>query len=407
MKKILLKIVILLLLLFLLTTSTIYALTASGERACALLNPNSGGIDSENMRSMENAKKTYDSFGYSTSIIKDPSALTVLSNAISSKVQLYNCHGEVNSLEFKDGGITILDTYTSNGKTFYNVDGVDWSTKKLLILGACYSAGHEESDSTAIAPVLVRKGAQMSIGWHSKLSSFSFPDWLDNFHKEMDNGYNPLAAVNRANNEYWYFNDNVKNTLFSYSSISTLSDNAKYKLETSSNNILSVQNSSLITENQIEEIIKENNSTFDASQYEKTYTDGLYTYNAETDKIEHINSYIDYKLKIGDYLANSGYTVVLDGDGIVQQIIDKTLKSTNLDIDNKQKSSNYQISEQSYQYYLNKAKENISNINDIIEEDIKFYYDLNKNIKYANITLTVTDPVLGSKLETYTYEIND
>lgn len=409
MKKVLLKIVILLLLLILLASTTIYALSTSGERACALLNPNSGGWDKENMDAMENAKKTYDSFGYSTTIIKDPSALTVLSNAISSKVQLYNCHGEVNYLEFKDGGITILDTFTgSNGKTYYNVDGVDWSTKKLLILGACYSAGHQESDSTAIAPVLVRKGAQMSIGWHSELNGFSFPDWLNNFHKEMDNGYNPLVAVNRANNEYWYFNDNVKNTLVSYRQLSTLSDGSKYQIEKSSNNILNnTSKVSNITENQVEDIIKENNPSFDITQYEKTYSDGLYTFNAETDKIEHINSYIDYKLKIGDYLANSGYTVVLDSNGTVEQIIDKTLKKQDIDVQKKQINGSYKVSEQSRQHYLNKAKENINNINDIIEENIDFYYDLNKNVKYANVTLKIADPVLESKLETYTYEIND
>lgn len=405
MKKTLLKIIFLSITLIVITTTVIYAVSNSKGRAVAMLNTERGGIVSEGENSMQKAKNTYDSKGYDTSILINPSPLTVLSNSISSKVQLYCCHGNTGLLEFPNGGICLGPTFTSsNGKEFYSIDNVDFSGAKLITLAACRTAGAESSSSSSIASQLVTKGAQMTIGWYGEVNPFSLPDWLDNFHKELDNGYDPLVAVNKANGEY-YFNGNVRNTLFSYRSISTLSEGNTIEISEAQKNILKSDIKEKLSEEQIELKIKENNLSFDTNSYEKTYSEGVYTFNAETNEMKHINSYLDYTLKIGDYLTNSGYTVVINNDGTVEQIIDNTIKSANQLNKMSISEKNYRVEEKDAMYYISQAKQNITNQSDIINEEIKFYYDLETNKKTAVVTLKVADEVTDFKLYSYDFEI--
>ena len=105
MKKTLLKIIFLSITLIVITTTVIYAVSNSKGRAVAMLNTERGGFESEGDRAMQNAKNTYDSMGYTTNMLKNPRALTILSNALSSQVQLYCCHGNTEYLEFPNGGL--------------------------------------------------------------------------------------------------------------------------------------------------------------------------------------------------------------------------------------------------------------------------------------------------------------
>lgn len=84
MKKTLLKIIFLSITLIVITTTVIYAVSNSKGRAVAMLNTERGGIVSEGENSMQNAKNTYDSMGYTTNMLKNLEALTILSNALSS-----------------------------------------------------------------------------------------------------------------------------------------------------------------------------------------------------------------------------------------------------------------------------------------------------------------------------------
>ena len=406
MKQTFLKITFLFVALLAITTTVIYAVSNASGRACTLISTERGGFESEGDRAMQNAKNTYDSMGYTTNMLKNPGALTILSNALSSQVQLYCCHGNTEYLEFPNGGLHLGGYKEDGGKKFYDVESIDWSDKKLVTLSACNTAGNGSSSSSSIAAKIVSFGAQMSIGWYTEVNPFSMPDWLDHFHAEMDNGYDPLGAVNRANNEYWYFNNNVKNTLFSYRSISTLSNENLSKIILSDNNILNKVELKKLTETQIEDKIKESNPNFSVDNYEKKYSDGLYTLNVTTNDLRHVCSYIDYTLKIGDYLANSGYTVVLDNNGFVQQIIDhtKNLSNNHLLSNN---NDTYIVSENDRAYYLNEAKKNITISSTIIDEDVEFYYDLNTNNKFATVTLKVTDNLLGSKIYSYTFDVTN
>ena len=68
MKKTLLKIIFLSITLIVITTTVIYAVSNSKGRAVAMLNTERGGIVSEGENSMQKAKNTYDSMGYTTNM---------------------------------------------------------------------------------------------------------------------------------------------------------------------------------------------------------------------------------------------------------------------------------------------------------------------------------------------------
>ena len=66
---------------------------------------------------------------------------------------------------------------------------------------------------------------------------------------------------------------------------------------------------------------------------------------------------------------------------------------------------NYRVEEKDAIYYISQAKQNITNQSDIINEEIKFYYDLETNKKTAVVTLKVADEVTDFKLYSYDFEI--
>lgn len=419
MKRTFLKITFLLILLMtIIATTVIYANTTSSGMACTLLSTERGGIVSEGRRAMTNAKETYDSFGYSTNSLENPSPLLILSNAASSKVQLYCCHGNPSVLEFPSGGLTVGNSFVSSGKEFNSINGVNWTNAKLVTLAACNTAGYGSSQTGSLAHQIMSKGAQMTIGWYTEVNPYSMPDWLDNFHTELDNGYDPLAAINRASNNYSYFNPNVRNASFWYNSISTLSDdNFELMANTDINssnavvsdkNILSINEMGNMEIAQVENKIKEINPNFNVEDYEKTYTEGLYVFNNNTKEMKHMNSYINYKLKIGDFITNYEYSVIIDGNGKVQQIVDFTDKDYSYSqLNNMKNSPTNTVTANDTNVYLQRARENIQNQEDILEEEIDFFYDLENNKKLAIVTLRIKDDILGDKLETYTYNINN
>ena len=131
-------------------------------------------------------------------------------------------------------------------------------------------------------------------------------------------------------------------------------------------------------------------------------------FNNKTKEMKHENSYISYKFKIGDFITNYGYSVVVDGNENVQQIVDFTNKNYSYNQLNsmKQLKSNL-VSSNDTTVYLERAKQNITNRDDILEEEIEFFYDIEKNEKKAIVTLKIKDDILGYKLESYVYDMNN
>ncbi len=294
----------------------IYAATNSKGHACALISSERGAFSWEGDTSMNKAKEAYDTRGYETVISKDLRPISVYAEAKLSQVQLYFCHGSATLIQFPKGGICIGPHRTIGEYDFYSIDNLNWSDKKLVTFAACNTAGNGTPQDYSLAAKVVEYGAQMSVGWYTEVNAYSFPDWLDNYHAKLKDGSKPLDAIIYANSKN-YMNSNVKNVKFSSSGLSSpLSESELSSVTVSSESLNNINENVNILDyfgkesasiSEIENIIKEKNMYFEEDNYEKNFTKGLYTYNAQTKKLKKEYSYIDYNLKIGDFISNSGY----------------------------------------------------------------------------------------------------
>ncbi len=120
--------------------------------------------------------------------------------------------------------------------------------------------------------------------------------------------------------------------------------------------------------------------------------------------IKHVSSYINYYLKIGDYVTNSGYTVSLDENGNIQNITNNTLPQATSKMQTILSNDNlktHDTNETNLQKYIEQAKINIADKTTIKNEDAFYFYDLIENKKYVCIELTLSD----SSTMVYTYDI--
>lgn len=412
MKRNFFTILLLLMIFLILFTSSIWASTKS---ACILTSNHCGIISLINHPRIA-ATSAYESLGYTTNTLVDPSPLVSLSNLAAKTVQLYYCHGSSELLCFDKGGlhvnytgtlsVKLPDELTFSEKDFYSINNVNLSNVKLITLAACNSAGNGVTENNSIAGVMASKGAQMVVGWKTDFSNISGPSWLDNYHAKLKEGLNPLVAVNYANG-FSYIYDNVKNTSVFYNSLTPLSnDDVKNISNTISTkdtiNILPTNLQGKINISNAEDIIYSQNSQFDISQYEKQTSDGIELININTGIIQKIESYIDYNLKVGDFITDSSYTVVIDENNNIKRINDETINSATFLTQTT--SDDFIVSEETKNYFLNKSNTEISNEKDIINKEIKFYYNIKDNKKYAFVKITLNKNYVNPYIY-YQYEM--
>ena len=405
-KKFLYNILILVTLIILFFTTVNYA-----ETSGCVLRSSRCGLKKEVEKMMSIAKMTYEFHKYPTFSVTDPALLVVLSNAVGANVQLYFCHGDPTLITFEEGGLTTKSSGTipivfpgTNEKKyldFYSTSIVNWSNKKL-----------DEFSRESIAHQIAELGSQMVVGWTSQFSSLSGPDWLNTYHDKLTKGATVLEAMEEANKKFYVYG-NVKNSHLSYNSITSISQENKLLSATTdivkkeeNNNILSEKEKGKFKESQVENIIKSNDINFNIDNYEKRVLDGLYICDVATGIVQKEESYIDYVYKIGDFITNSAYTVVLDKDNNIKEINDYTKEIPATISINNHNTGDFSISDEISNFYLNKAKSNIEKTDDIEKEEIIFYYDIEKNKRYAYVDIVLNNSYTTDNLH-YEYEIQE
>lgn len=369
------------------------------------------GDKNEVLSTLNKACSAYNTLGYSSASFTDPSSLLFFSNVLSRNVQMFFCHGNPRDIVFEDTGLSVDGTGTRamefpEGDTknieFFSMYDVDWSSKKLVTLASCNSAGMGwdivENDPYSgfggIASQISAEGAQMTIGWYNKLNSESGPDWLDHFHAKLQTGARVSEAVNYANSKFYVYG-NVRDNYYFYWSDTALTISESNSLST---NVLVKENENILKLNnnkntynvtQIENVIKLYDTNFETDNYEKQISSGGYSKNMSNGVVTKNNRYIDYIEKIGDFVTNSAYTVEIDENDNIVAVYDYTKNLNN----NIRTTNNveYTITDEQKNYYLELAKSNIANVNDIVSENIKFVYDLDESKKYVYIDIDLND----------------
>ncbi len=373
------------------------------------------GNDEDRRLSMLTARLTYQLSGYNVnSDLVDPQCLTVFSNLISKTVQLYFCHGNEDVISFEDGGLTRLgsgyrtlglgDDAEAKRRYYYSVANVNMSHAHLITLASCKSSGLGKTESTSIAGKLYNNAADMVVGWYGDVRTDQLLTWLDNYHNALSKGYLVKDAIKDANNHLYVMFSGVQDNSFFYHVEEGLSAQEISELpKTNSKDErklldLSDKNTTI---DEAKDIIISKNNDFNENNYEKEIVDGFYSYSEEKGYAEKENGYVNYYMKLGDFITNSGYVVTLDNNNNVEKIYDSTTTRASklLHIDNK---DNFKIEESDRQYYIDLAKSNVKNNEAIIGEKIVFFYDINKDEKKVYVTLNFDDTYAKS-IETYTY----
>lgn len=345
------------------TFSKVIATTSNGLYASILYSSELAGLAIEKAFAIINAEDTYTSLGYSTTTRENPPEIFLFSNLASADILLELGHGDTQSFRFANMGVKVGEPAERYGKPHISIDSFDWTQRKLVILASCNSSGNHSTSYNTIAGQIALEGSDVVIGWYEQISAFDSPNWLNSFHNKISNGYNPLEAASYAC-EQSYADNGIKCTSVFYDDLTSLRTNRSNNIQT--------ENYKDFTINNVEQSIKEIDPTIDFNNYQKSNLNELVFINNQTKEQQKIQ-FLDYNLKIGKFILNSGYTIVIENDKI-QKVIDNIADIDYEKISEKLMNSNIELQ---CQKILN-TKKNI--------KDIKYYYLVESNQPCIEIT---------------------
>ena len=389
-----------------------------------------------------NALNAYQNAGFSVGGHINPTKQILWENLYAT-VQYFNGHGNVDLLLLGNTGIIngadrTMNVTTDNGKkTFENVQFIGTNTvhwdadTDLVSYLACNTAGVNNSvASDSLARSTCYRGATVVFGYTSEVHTVSLGSWSDRYNEKLGQGYGVNDALLYANSFNYLFNDVKNGTLWHHGNanlkIGKYNPATKNSLSETNNTLNKddltndrlvyssngINTSKVYSSSNVESKLSEIYKNFDRNNYivEKNTS---YCYDINTNLPTEENVYYDYKLKIGDYITNAGYTVKLK-NGVISEIYDN-----NIDLDKQE-----ELLEKSYNFNANISKENISmyksdlnkrvtakynNKIEVIGNESIFYYDIENNKKYVVISCESEIEIDGEKggksIDSVMYEI--
>lgn len=376
-------------------------------------------FDFDSIDECNNALTAYNNAGFSVGGDINPDKATLWKNLYAT-VQYFFGHGGVDFIFLGNTGIINGEDMTTtvtadNGKSvfsnvpFIGTNTVHWyADTDLVSYFSCNGAGENgEVTSDSLARSTCVRGATVVLGFTTEVHTLSLEKWSNRYNEKLGQGYGVDDAVKYANSFNYMFND-VKNvTLWNhgdanikigkYGSSSknystseqniklNADDSIKERLVYSSNGLKTTKiSSNSDIENKLSEIYQK----FDSSNYiiEKNTS---YCYDVNTNLPTEEKVYYDYKLKIGDYITDAGYTVIVENNMITE------IYDNNIDLKEQEEllNKNFEFEAnickediESYKLDLNKKIiKKYDNKIDIVENEHTFYYDIENNKKYVVI----------------------
>ena len=379
-----------------------------------------GYIDMDPTDACLNAMYAYEDAGFSVGGHLNPTKQVLWENLYAT-VQYFTGHGNVDHIVLSPNtGIYIggdrTETKTADGgKTkfenvqFIGTDTVHWDVDTDLVSYlACNTEGTNNNVAdNSLAKATCARGSTVVFGYTSEVHTVSLGSWSDRYNEKLGQGYGVNDALQYANSFTYLFSD-VKNGMIwhhgnanmkigKYNSAtknSITEDSSTLKndrLVYSSNGINTKKISSKADiESKLSEIYKD----FDSNNYivEKNTS---YCYDINTNMPTEENVYYDYKLKIGDYITDAGYTVKLT-NGKISEIYDN-----NIDIEKQE-----ELLKESNKFSANIGKEKLTTYKTDLNKKVQAKYDNkveitgNESIYYYDIVNDKKYVVISCKSET-------
>lgn len=385
-----------------------------------------------------NAMYAYIDAGFSIGGHLNPTKQILWENLYAT-VQYFNGHGNVNFILLSSstgiyrGGDRTTTITADNGKTrfenvqFIGTDTVHWDADTDLVSYlACETAGTNNSVAeNSLAKSTCARGATVVFGYTSEVHTVSLGSWSDRYNEKLGQGYGVNDALQYANSFNYLFND-VKNGMLWHHG------NANMKIgkyNSSSKNSIAKESSMLKNDRlvyssngtkatkvsskaDIESKLSEIYENFDSNNYivEKNTS---YCYDINTNLPTEENVYYDYKLKIGDYITDAGFTVKLT-NGAISEIYDN-----NINLEEQE-----ELLEKSYDFNANLSKEKLSiyksdlnkrveakydNEIEVIGNESIYYYDIANDKKYVVLSCESETEIdgeeAGKSIDSIMYEI--
>lgn len=392
-----------------------------------------------------NAMGAYQNAGYNVAGHINPGRDLLWSNLYAT-VQFFAGHGNVDYIHFTTSGIYNGDDWNgvsaSAGKANFTIDfigtnSVHWDADTILVTYSSCNGGGTDGNvaDDSVARSTCAKGSDVVVAFTDSVNVHYMDDWTDRYNEKLGAGSGVYDAVQYANsftyllggeknNVIWsHGNNNIKIGKYGNSSKNAIGyeeqvlslrnpkDNLRNnivlntnincnKLKTeediSNRTVFKNINSNIAaTEKNIETKLKEIYNNFDINNYQvDTYTTTVM--NVNDNSVMNELKYYDYKLKIGDYLTDAAYTVVVENNQI------KEIYDNNIDIEKQEKllkSDQFtaDINDYNIEMYDKKTEEMIKQKYDTnlktIDKDYTFYYDIENDKKYVIVSHTTEEDI--------------
>lgn len=354
----------------------------------------SAGTTLDNINTVQDindSSNAYATAGYRTYSMVDPTYAKLAEN-LYADVQFFSTHGNLDFINFKKCGIQV-----GNSNSIYiGTNSINWNDDTILVTySSCNSAGKEGNSSTdSISYKTAEKGANVVVGFRNTIDSGSATNWAKRYNNRLAQGYGVLDSVNHANS-YIYLYPNVKQTQVWHHGDANMKIGKYRAMNNNMNdkrNILSrdeFKEKNIIVDNSLESIfscISQYYPKFDINNYNIIKQNETIASNIDSRKITEKISYIDFQLRIGDFVTEAGYTIEIQNGNI------KAIYDNNINIEKQEallnKSSEFTIKterialEEMKKDAIDKVSKNQGL--QLLEKDIdmKYFYDIQTDKKY-------------------------
>lgn len=327
--------------------------------------------------------------GYKSYYTTEPTYSYVSSSSrLNSDILYFSSHGSQTSLSLPNG-VKLTNGTNNSSKNEVGIKSYSLTNTKLVVYDACLTA----NGKTNLCTETRASGADAVIGWRVIIDANDAYKWQKRFQKYCNLGYKVHLAMDYADSFSDYnYNADIKSHLIygdwlqvikksSASSASVLNETTVYEEFETVNRIKNIEeiscNYNSVNYDLIEKTLAENFDSFYSHSYDITVT---------SKSIDNKSFVVDYIIKEGDFLTESGYTLIFH-DGKANTVYDNTIIApavcTVLTNEN-----DININDTQIKNALSEAEATVISMNDgstVESQTWDLYYDVETNTKYIRV----------------------